>query len=70
LQLEGVAAPAELLVLVGPEGGWSPAEQQTLAQSAAVPITLGSHVLRTETAAAAAVAAMHQVRRAWRRRSA
>ncbi|HEY3809992.1 MAG TPA: RsmE family RNA methyltransferase [Acidimicrobiales bacterium] len=37
-------------VLVGPEGGWSPAEEQ----SAPAAVALGSGILRTETAAVAA----------------
>ncbi|HEY3810755.1 MAG TPA: 16S rRNA (uracil(1498)-N(3))-methyltransferase, partial [Acidimicrobiales bacterium] len=37
-------------VLVGPEGGWSPAEEQ----SAPAAVALGPGILRTETAAVAA----------------
>jgi len=47
----------ELLLLVGPEGGWSPDERMRLAGTEAVPVTLGPTVLRTETAAVAACAA-------------
>lgn len=64
-RLDGQAAPAELMVLVGPEGGWSPVELQMLHGHDAVPLTLGPHVLRTETATMAGLVALQQVRRAW-----
>lgn len=44
------ASPAT--VFIGPEGGWTEAEEQSLAH--ACPLRLGRHVLRTETAAIAA----------------
>jgi len=43
----------ELALLVGPEGGWSPAEMQKIGERG---ITLGPRVLRTEHAGAAAAA--------------
>lgn len=46
-------------VLVGPEGGWSPAELAMLKAAACQPVTLGPRVLRTETAGLAMLAAMH-----------
>ena len=50
------AAPAAFLV--GPEGGFAPAELEGLkARPMVVPVSLGPHVLRVETAAAAALAA-------------
>ena len=46
--------PGTTTVLVGPEGGWSDVERQ-----AGLPaVTLGTHVLRAETAAVAAGALM------------
>ena len=42
------------LILIGPEGGFSDDEFQALKTSSAVGIGLGSHILRTETAAIAA----------------
>lgn len=36
---------------LGPEGGWSPAEEQALAEAGHVPVSLGQAVLRSETAA-------------------
>lgn len=46
-----------LLVVVGPEGGLSPAEIERLVAAGAVAVRLGAFVLRTETAALAALAA-------------
>jgi 16S rRNA (uracil1498-N3)-methyltransferase len=43
-------------VVVGPEGGLSPAEQQGLAAAGAVGVRFSRYVLRTETAAVAALA--------------
>lgn len=48
---------APLLVLVGPEGGFAPEEQQTILASGARPVRIGSTVLRVETAALALVVA-------------
>lgn len=51
-------APMEIMVAVGPEGGFV-AEEEALASAAgAVSISLGPHILRTETAALAAAAAV------------
>ena len=49
-------APARpLALLVGPEGGLSPAEQDAAASAGFEPVNLGSYVLRTELAAAVAL---------------
>ncbi len=45
-------------LLVGPEGGFEPAEIERAQQAGAVPISLGPRVLRAETAAIAAVAVL------------
>ncbi len=50
-------AGAELLVFVGPEGGFTPDEQQQLVAHGAHPVRLAPTVLRTETAAVAVCAA-------------
>jgi len=51
-------AGSGVLVFIGPEGGWTDHELH-LARSAGVkPVTLGPHILRTETAAVAACAAV------------
>lgn len=50
------AAPRSVLILIGPEGDFSPAEEKTAIASGAQPVTLGPNVLRAETAATVAVA--------------
>ncbi|MHB1591878.1 MAG: 16S rRNA (uracil(1498)-N(3))-methyltransferase [Sulfuricella sp.] len=45
-------------LLVGPEGGLSPAEAEAAQRFGFTPVRLGARVLRTETAALAALAAM------------
>jgi 16S rRNA (uracil1498-N3)-methyltransferase len=47
-----------LLVIVGPEGGVSEEELQTLTTAGAVAVRLGPAVLRTSTAGAAALAVL------------
>jgi 16S rRNA (uracil1498-N3)-methyltransferase len=44
------APPARAGWFVGPEGDFTPAELQSLLDAGAIPVSLGSHVLRTETA--------------------
>lgn len=46
-------------LLIGPEGGLSPDEEQQAIALGAIPLTLGPRVLRTETAGLAALAALH-----------
>jgi 16S rRNA (uracil1498-N3)-methyltransferase len=52
---KGADRPHMALVL-GPEGGWSPAEEQALLSAGAAPVSLGPRVLRSETAAVASLA--------------
>ena len=47
-----------IVMLAGPEGGFSPEEERAAVQAAFLPVRLGPRVLRTETAAVAALAAM------------
>ncbi len=57
--LTSAAAGAEpLVVLSGPEGGLSPAEEALALSSGFVPVTLGPRVLRAETAPLAVLAAL------------
>ncbi len=50
------ASPEEsILVLVGPEGGWTDEEVATAEETGYVPITLGTRILRAETAATLAI---------------
>ena len=51
-------APQSLRLMIGPEGGWTPAEEQAALEAGVQTITLGKRVLRTETASLAAMAAM------------
>ena len=52
-----IAAPTtKVCVLIGPEGGFSDSEYDDAVLAGFVPISLGPRVLRTETAAVAAVA--------------
>ena len=52
----GAGAPAPLLLLVGPEGGWTDAEAELFADAGATPARLTRTVLRVETAAVVAAA--------------
>jgi 16S rRNA (uracil1498-N3)-methyltransferase len=45
-------------MLSGPEGGFSPEEARAAEKAGFLPVRLGPRVLRTETAAVAALAAM------------
>jgi len=53
--LAGAPADAPVLLLSGPEGGLSPAEVQAAQAQGFQPVTLGSRVLRAETAPLAAL---------------
>jgi 16S rRNA (uracil1498-N3)-methyltransferase len=54
--LSDVAVPAagEIVLIIGPEGGVSPAEAAELTAAGAVPVCLGRSVLRGSTAGAVA----------------
>jgi 16S rRNA (uracil1498-N3)-methyltransferase len=54
--LRAAGSSRQLALAVGPEGGFSPHEQQTLVRADFVPVRLSAHVLRTELAAIAALA--------------
>ena len=47
-----------VLVAVGPEGGWSPRDLQSLESAGSRGLRLGPRILRTETAGLAAIAAL------------
>ncbi len=57
--------PPTLTMLIGPEGGWSSAELSLLTGSRARPVSLGPHVLRTETAAVTGLAFLQALREQW-----
>jgi 16S rRNA (uracil1498-N3)-methyltransferase len=52
----GARAAQDVTIMVGPEGGFSPEEEDAAIAAGAVPMTMGLRVLRTETAALAAAA--------------
>ncbi|MDD3352519.1 16S rRNA (uracil(1498)-N(3))-methyltransferase [Zoogloea sp.] len=57
--LAGKAAPTGALsILIGPEGGWAPAELALAEQAGCEPLCLGPRIFRTETAGLAALAAL------------
>lgn len=56
--LRTLQAPARVTLVVGPEGGLSEHDLDTLAQAGFVGLRLGPRILRTETAGLAALAAM------------
>ena len=49
------------LLLAGPEGGFDPAERNAAIAVGCIPLRLGPRILRTETAALAALAAMQAI---------
>ena len=58
---------ASWAILIGPEGGFAPAERRLLADHpAAVPARLGPRILRAETAVAAALACWQTLAGDWR----
>lgn len=61
------AAPLPLAILVGPEGGFAPAEREAvLARRHVVRIALGPRILRADTAAVAALALVQAALGDWR----
>ncbi len=56
LKNQGKKIPSSVIVLVGPEGGWSEEEELDILHHDYQAISLGSKVLRAETAAVSSVA--------------
>jgi len=56
---------ADVLLVVGPEGGISPAEVEALRAAGAIPVALGSGILRTSTAGPAALALVNAALGRW-----
>ena len=54
--LEKLGAPASLRIYIGPAGGWTDEEVTVAAQYGVLPVTLGPHILRAETACISACA--------------
>ena len=63
----GSLAPGPLAVIIGPEGGFDPAERTLLREQAyTLPISLGPRVMRADTAAVAALALVNAALGDWR----
>lgn len=55
------SAPQNVFLAIGPEGGFTPAEEELALASGACALGVGPRVLRTETAGLAAVAALNGI---------
>ena len=61
------AAPGPWAILIGPEGGFSPAERERLRDLAfVIPVSLGPRILRADTAAISALSLWQAVLGDWR----
>ena len=58
-RLRELSQPQDVTLLAGPEGGLAPEEQELAVACGFQAVRLGPRILRTETAAMAAMAAMH-----------
>ncbi|MCI5060892.1 MAG: 16S rRNA (uracil(1498)-N(3))-methyltransferase [Alphaproteobacteria bacterium] len=52
--IQSIAVPSDVAILIGPEGGFTRQEQEWLRQKT-TPVSLGPHILRSETAALKAI---------------
>lgn len=62
---EGATDAADIVLVVGPEGGIAPAELDALRSAGATAVRLGTTVLRTSTAGPAALAILNQALGRW-----
>ncbi len=53
-------------ILIGPEGGWTPSERHQAKTAGFSPISLGEHILRTETAALAILSILQYEINLWK----
>lgn len=61
-RLRAFSAPVDgVALLAGPEGGFDPAEREIVRRIGFQPVSLGPRILRTETAAITAIAAMQSM---------
>jgi 16S rRNA (uracil1498-N3)-methyltransferase len=58
MQLKELPVPTQMMLLIGPEGGLSPVEMQLAQSRGFQAVRLGPRILRTETAALAALSAV------------
>ncbi len=56
--LHGETLGTDTVLAIGPEGGWTTDEMQLFRESGWLPVSLGKNILRSETAAIAALAIM------------
>lgn len=59
--LSSIGRSSAITLLIGPEGGLAPQERETAAKSGFAPVRLGPRILRTETAAIAAISALQAI---------
>lgn len=59
--LEKMTKPASVTIIIGPEGGLTPQEALQAEKAGYIPVTMGSRILRTETAGLAAAAILQYV---------
>ena len=57
--LDGLAKPSSLLIMIGPEGDFTPAEIGQAKSAGCLPLSLGPLVLRAETAAIYTLSILH-----------
>lgn len=48
--------PPSIMILIGPEGGWTREEEEFILENGFEAVSLGKNILRTETAAICALA--------------
>jgi 16S rRNA (uracil1498-N3)-methyltransferase len=58
---QGTARPGAALCVVGPPGGWEPAEEQAAVEHGFTLVALGPRILRTETAAVTVVGVLQSL---------
>jgi 16S rRNA (uracil1498-N3)-methyltransferase len=58
LRARDLARPAKITMLIGPEGGLSESEEEAALAAGFAPVRMGPRILRTETAALSALAAL------------
>ena len=59
--LAGITVPGSVIVSIGPEGGFDPRETDLFVRHGFLSVSLGSRILRTETAAIAIVAILQYI---------
>lgn len=59
--LEEAEKPESVSILIGPEGGFTPAEAVQAERAGYIPVTLGTRILRTETAGLAVISILQYI---------